>query len=420
MTRVVRTCVAAFAGVSLLAVADVATAQATTGLPSPLGLADVVRIAGERRAEVVAARARVRAGEARPAIVSALDDPMISPSIDHLPFMLGGADVSVTIEQRLPLSGVREHRRAAALADLDRLRADRGRATLDVGAEAAAAFLMLNERRRMALLLGEQITFARDVVAAADARYASGAAPQSDVLRAELEVARLEARSRALAGDVTTAEAMLNTSLGLPADGPVPPLAAPAFGDPLPTAYAVQRALGVRPELEAGKAEIARADAEVQVMRDMFRPMATIRTGPSYTMAEGNGWMGMVGLSVPIWKGKLRAGVAEAQAMRAMAAADLDAMTRMVEGDTAAAATQVRSARDTRQALVDDVMPRARMAIEPAVAGYASGQLPLVSVIEAVQTLWAIQADLIAADTTLGLAWARLGRALGSYEAISR
>ena len=58
--------------------------------------------------------------------------------------------------------------------------------------------------------------------------------------------------------------------------------------------------------------------------------------------------------------------------------------------------------------------------IEPAVAGYTSGQLPLVSVIEAVQALWRVQSDLIAADTELGLAWARLGRAVGSYEGILR
>lgn len=121
--------------------------------------------------------------------MSALDDPMISPSLDHLPFMLGGADVSVTVEQQISLSGIRRHRRASALAD--------------------------------------------------------------------------------------------------------------------------------------------------QVLRDMFRPMATIRTGPAYTMAEGRGWMAMVGLSLPIWRGKLHAGVAEAQAMRAMSEAELRAMTRMIEGDAA-------------------------------------------------------------------------------------
>lgn len=397
-----------------------ATAQATGPLPSPLSLADVIRIAGERRDEIQAARARTRAGEARPAIVSALADPMISPSLDHKPFMMSGADYSVTIEQQIPLSGVRRHRRASALADVDRLRAEASRTTLDVGVEAANAFLMLQERRRTEALVAEQLTFARAVVTAADARYSSGMAPHSDVLRAEVEVARLEASARALTSAVRGAEAMLNATLALDADQPVPPLSPVALTQPVPEWSVIKTSLTSRPELAAGRAEIARAEAEVQVMRDMYRPMASIRTGPAWTMAEGRGWMAMVGVSVPIWRGKLRAGVAEAQAMREMSEADLRAMTRMIEGDAAAAINQLRSARDQQSAINADVLPRARLAIDPAIAGYTAGQLPLVSVIEAVQALWLVQADLIAADTELGLAWARLGRALGSYEGILR
>jgi outer membrane protein TolC len=393
-----------------------ATAQSAGALPSPLSLADVIRIAGERRDEIQAARARTRAGEARPVIVGALADPMLSPSLDHLPFMLEGADVSFTIEQQIPLSGIRGHRRAAALADVDRLRADTNRTTLDVDVQAANAFLMLQERRRTAALVAEQITFARDVVTAANARYASGIAPQSDVLRAEVEVARLEALRRALVSEVRGAEAMLNTSLALDADLPVPLLVSVTLTQPVPSWSVIKGALTSRPELAAGRAEIARAAADIEVMRDMFRPMATIRTGPAYTMAEGRGWMAMVGLSLPIWRGKLRAGVAEAEAMRAMAEADLRAMTRMIEGDAAVAVSQLQAASDRQVAITTDVLPRARLAIDPAVAGYTSGQLPLVSVIEAVQALWLVQADLIAADTELGLAWARLGRAIGSYE----
>ena len=395
-----------------------ARAQTAPVLPSPLTLADVVRIAGERRDEIEAARARTRAAEARPAIVGALTDPMISPSIDHLPFMLGGADVSFTIEQQIPLSGIRRHRRASAMADVDRLRAEASRTTLDVGLQAVNAFLMVQERRRTESLVSEQLSFARDVVSAANARYSSGTAPQSDVLRAEVEVARLEARARALVSEVRGAEAMLTTSLALEADRPVPTLASLSFVQPPPSWAAIKTALISRPELAAGRAEILRAEADVQVMRDMFRPMATIRTGPSYTMVDGKGWMAMVGLSLPIWRDKLRAGVAEAQAMRAMSEADLRAMTRMIEGDAAVAISQLQATRDRQAALATDVLPRARMAIEPAVAGYTSGQLPLVSVIEAVQALWLVQADLIAADTELGLAWARLGRAVGSYEAM--
>jgi outer membrane protein TolC len=334
--------------------------------------------------------------------------------------MLDGADVSLTIEQQIPLSGIRGHRRASALADVDRFRADARRTVLDVGVQAANAFLMLQERRRTAALVDEQLTFARDVVSAANARYASGTAPQADVLRAEVEVARLEATARALGSEVRGAEAMLNTSLALEADEPVPPLAPLVLSEPVPAWAVIKAALTARPELAAVQAEIARADAEVEVMRDMFRPMALIRTGPSYTMGDGKGWMAMVGISLPIWRSKLHAGVAEAQAMRAMSEAELRAMTRMVEGDAAVAVHQVRAARDRQAALQHDVLPRARMAIEPAVAGYTSGQLPLVSVIEAVQALWLVQSDLIAVDTELGLAWARLGRAVGSYEGILR
>jgi outer membrane protein, heavy metal efflux system len=213
---------------------------------------------------------------------------------------------------------------------------------------------------------------------------------------------------------------MLNASLARDADLPVPLLAPIELTRPVPSWAALRAALAARPELEAGRAGIARAEAEVDVMRDMFRPMATIRTGPATTMNEGRGWMAMVGVSLPIWRGRLRAGVAEAQAMRDMSEADLRAMTRMVEGDAAVAVSQVQAARSRQAAITTDVLPRARMAIAPAVASYGSGQLPLVSVIEAVQALWAVQADLITADLELGLAWARLGRAIGSFEGISQ
>jgi outer membrane protein TolC len=382
-----------------------------------MSLADAIRLASERRDEIQAARARARAGEARPAIVSALADPMISPALDHLPFMLGGANVSLTVEQQIPLSGIRRHRRAASLADLDRLRAETARTTLDVGLQAANAFLMLQERRRTVVLVAEQTALARDVVRAANARYAGGTAPQSDVLRAEVEVAQLEALARSLESEVRAAEAMLNTSIGLDADTPVPALAPVVLTRPVPHWPQLKTALASRPELVAGRADIARAAAEVDVMRDMFRPMATVRTGPSYTMTDGRGWMAMVGISLPIWRGKLRAGVAEAEAMRSMSEADLRAMTRMIEGEAAVAIHQVEAARVRRAALNDDVLPRARMAIGPALGSYASGQLPLISVVEALQALWSVQADLIAVDIELGLAWARLGRAAGSYEA---
>lgn len=404
---------------SLVAALHVDAFAQASALPSPLTIGDVARLASERRDEIAAARARRHAADERPAIVGALDDPMLSPSLDHAPFMGGGADFSVTIEQQFPLSKIRQHRRDAANADILRRRAEVSQAHLDVRAEAINSFLMLHERRRLQGLIDEQLSFARDVVVAANARYASAVAPQSDVLRAELELARLRARARSVVGEVRSAEAMLNASLAIDVDQPVPPLTALDVARPLPSMGDVTGRVRLRPELEAARADVARADADILVMRDMYRPMATVRTGPAYTMAEGRGWMAMVGISLPIRRDKLRAGVAEAEAMKSMAEADVRAMTRMFEGEAASALGLLEAAHERQAAVTTDVLPRARMAIQPAIAGYAAGQLPLVSVIEAVQALWFVQADAIAADTDVGLAWVRFGRAIGSLEGIA-
>lgn len=385
---------------------------------SALRLSDVIRGAAERRPELEAARARVRASEQRPAIVSALEDPMIAGSIDHKPFGMSGMDYSVTLEQRFPLAPVRRHRRESAIAEISRLRAEVEDKALGVRLEAATAFLMLQQRRRMADLLRERLAFARDIVAAANARYAGGAGLQSDVLRAELEVGRLAAQLRYSEAEVRAGEAMLNAAMGEEVDKPVPPLRTMVVDHPLPSWPAVQLMLPALPKLQAGRAEIARAEAEVRVMRDMYRPMATVRAGPAYTMGEGRGVMAMVGVSIPIWRSKLQAGVQEARAMRQMSEAELRAMTRMAESEAAQALYELEAAGAQQTALRDEILPRARFMIEPTLAGYAAGRLPLTSVIETVQALWTVQSDLIEADMRVGLAWTRLGSAIGSYDMI--
>lgn len=384
----------------------------------PLSLADVLALAVERRPEIEAARARVRAAEARPAIAGALDDPIVAASIDHLPFGFDGMDVSLTLEQRFPLSQVRRHRREAALADLERVRTGVALAALDARADAASAFLMLWERRRTRALLERQLVSARDVVTAANARYAAALAPQADVLMAEVEIARLSAALAATESRIRAAEAMLNTTLALPVSTPVPPLALTVF-PPAPSAVSGPLA-SARPELGAARAAIRRAEAEVAVMKDMFRPMAMVRTGPSYTMAAGSGLMVMAAVTIPLRRSALRAGVAEADAMRAMAVADADAMTRMVEGQAAAAVHEADAVRALVRALRDEVLPRAQSAVAPALSGYTAGQLPLASVIAAVQAVWDLEQELIDAEAAAGLAAIRAARAAGTFEGVQR
>ncbi len=391
-----------------------ARAQSRDPLPEPLRAQDVVAFVRSHRAEVAAAGARARAAEQRPAIVSALNDPMVMVSADHIPFSGMGLDGSVLVQQDFPLSGVLGARRRAAEAGAQESRLRVTEATLDVELDALRAFFMLAGARRLVQVFDGQIAAARQLREAAVARYGTGRGLQADVLRAETEISRWSARRASLDGTIQSSEAMLNAALGREAGLAVPPLAAQARDQEPPSPQdLVAAALASRPELAAVRATQRRARAEVDVMRAMYAPMAFVRTGPSYTMSDGAGVMVMLGVSVPIWRSRLSAGVAEARAMAQMTDADLVAVRTMVEGEVLAARGAVVSARSRWRSLRDEVEPRARQSLDANLAGFAAGPLPLVSVLEALSMLRMAQEERIMAEVELATAWARLARTVG-------
>ncbi|WP_168160099.1 TolC family protein [Steroidobacter denitrificans] len=409
----------------VLATSTTGAAAADVVLPDPLRLADVTSVALRNRAEVSAATAQADALAERPAIVSALEDPMITTSIGYPDESMMGVDRrydrSISIEQRFPLSRVRAHRRAAALADADRARAQANATGLDVVLDAQRNFFMLLERRRMRQIVDEQIALAEQLLDVAASRYASGTSPQADVLRAEVEVARLQAERQALLAQIRGGEAMLNASMGLPADAPLPALEHdPDLAVPASEAEVLRQASTHRPELAVGAAEVNRARAEINVIRSMYRPMGMVSVGRASTMMTGDETMLMVGVSVPIWRSSLRASVNEANAMQRMADADLIAMHSMVAGEALAAREEVNAVRTQALVLRTEVVPRAVAATEAALASYASGQGTLIAVVESARALWEVQAEQVMVDAAVGEAWANLDRATGTLREISR
>ena len=267
----------------------------------------------------------------------------------------------------------------------------------------------------MATVIAQQLELARQVVSAAGARYSSGSGNQADVLRVEVEAARLDASLRAIQAEIRSTETMLNTSLGRSPGTLIPELISPNNDQPLPSKEDVKEAaLQQRPELRMGKAEVARAGAEIKTMRSMYAPMGMVRLGYASTMAEGKGAMLMVGVSLPIWREKLHSGENESLAMERMAQADLDAMRRMAIGEAISARDQLEATQIQYRSLRDDVVPRAQRLISPTLSSYSSGQGSLLAVIEAAQALWSVQAETVMAETSLGLAWARLNRMTGT------
>ncbi len=411
----------AIAGLAFTFVALPPIAVGAPGTPeAALSLTDALVVARQSRAEMRVSAARVEAAKQRPAIVSSLEDPIIAPSIDHKPIdPMMKTDRSITFEQSFPLSRIRTHRRHAAEADVDRYQGEGSKTTLKIETEVAQAYFMLNEKRKIMDILGRQISLASQLVKLAAARHGTGGATQADVLRMEIEEARLRNRLALTGADMRAAEAMFNTVMGQESHRPVPVLLTQDVLDGIVNIpdldVSLETALNRRAELRISKAEIRRARAEVDVMKSMYAPMAMVRVGMADTGAAGRGYMLMVGVSVPIWFGRLKAGVREASAMAAMAEADREAMLRMVHGDVVAALESLRGAAVNFHAFRSDLVPRAERAINPAMTAYASGTLPLTSVLEASKALWSVQEESVMAETSLGMAWIRHRSAIGFF-----
>ena len=385
-----------------------------SALPSPLRPDDVFAYVHAHRAEIRAARAKAAAAAAVPRMVTALPDPMVMAGLDHLPFKLHGADWSLLVQQDFPFGGTLGARGRAADAEARAASADAQTVQLEVEYQALGVYLMWVELQRMTAVVEDQLVISRQILAVTNIRLAVSQAASAEAVRAQTEIARLEGERSAINAELAALRSMLNAALGrsIPAELPPAELTIPA-ADPLPSAELARIALDKRPELAAMRARIGKAGANVDVMRSMFNPMAFVRGGYAQTMTDGPGVMLMVGVTLPVWRDKLNAGVTEARSMRSMAEAETDAMTKMIEGEVGAAREQVIAARIRLVTARDKVLPLAKQALLLTLSSYGTGQMPLVSVLDAARMIREARMEEVVAEVKLATAWARLGRALG-------
>lgn len=392
-----------------------ARAAEAEALPSPLTLSGAAEIARSQRAEITASRARARGAWANAGAVGKPPDPMLMLNLDHLPLpMVMGADVSAMWQQSVPLSGELAARIRRAEWSARSLDAAVNAAALDVELEASKAFLMLAETQAMRALVDKQLVLATAVEKVVLARLAGGAGVPADVVRVGLERSRLEIDQEVLTGRAKQADAMLDAALGRRADAAIPACVLPdPPAEAAPSAQLAKAALVERPEVAVMRSRIRAAEEEVEVMRNMRAPMGLFGLGAAYTMSDGFGLMATVGVSFPIWESNYDSAIDEAKAMASMERAELEAMSTMIDGSVTAAREGAETARVRERAVRARLLPQAQQVFDMLLASYAGGDTSIVSVLEGLTTLQAIEMEAIVARVELANARAELGRSVG-------
>ncbi len=401
-------------GAALLSPA-VGAAQEAAPLPSPLSLDAVSRYAREHRAEITASRERTVAGWAAARSAGKPPDPMVMTNLDHLPLPeVMGADVSVMIQQSIPLSGELAARTRRAEWTARAWEVDEKTTRLDVEREAAEAYLMLAEDQAMRALVVRQIASVQALEKVVEAKMLTSSASAADLLRMTLERAKLELRRDSLDHQIKVSDAMLDAALGRAVDAAVPDCALPDAGS-LPADLQPGDS-AKRPELAAMGHRVRAADEEIEVMRHMRMPMGVFGLGVAYTMSDGLGLMATVGLSLPIWASDYDHAIDEAKAMASTERATLKAMTTMVDGTVVAASHRLDAARAREASLRTQLLPLSEQVSKALLTSYATSEGSVLAVIDGLQATQMIEMDHIASRAELGRARVAWARATGSGE----
>ena len=121
-----------------------------------------------------------------------------------------------------------------------------------------------------------------------------------------------------------------------------------------------------------------------------------------------------VSVDLPVWRSKYRAGVREAEKMRASSQSAREAAERQSALDVQDASFKLQTARRTLELYRAELIPQAEARFSASEAGYRTGKVDFMDLLESERFL--LGAKMMAAMTegTVGMQAARLERAVGA------
>lgn len=387
-------------------------------------LDEVLALARERNPRFQAAGSRAEAMAARRSWAGLLPDPSLQLGIMN--FSLPGLDAdmpssmapAIQATQRIPFPGKLGLDARIAERATDMSVADRDETWWRVRARAARGFYELYAVDRRLEVMRETKELLEDFRSAAQAMYGAGSGRQTDVLQANVELARMDAEIASMEAMRKVVEAKLNAVLDRPAVTPIP---SPRLG-PLPATTPSPDSLlawseAERPALARERLGVERAEAAVARARKEIWPDFTL--GAQYgqrSIAGETQRMGsvMVGFTLPVFAGSRQLRYREeARAMERMARAELAEMRAEVGAEIGEHLADMERQRTLIRLYRDEVLPQARTAVESAFSSYRVGSVDFMTLVDAQMTVNRYEGELHALVADYGTHVAELEAATG-------
>lgn len=380
----------------------------------PRTLDDYLGLARRANTTMRVASARAFAAREHVGVAKGYPDPTLSYGYYTAPEAMKGRQ-EIILQQEMPFPGKRGLRGEVATREAGMASRMADATVLEIDFDVKMAFYQYVGLTETARVLGTEADLLRRMRDVAMVRYEAGTSEQQEVLKIELALSQLADETTLNRREIEATRARLNELIGRQADSPLP-----EASWSLPDVSAIDRvaladsALVRRPEIAGAREEIAMADASWRLAKREFIP--DFMLGVDYEFGGGGeGWWElMAGVNLPIWIGKRRAMVREAEAMRESAQYRLQEETLRTLREVEAAAVRARAAHERLQRFETLILPQAQQAFASSEAGYRTGRVDFLDYLDSERMLLGMRKDYAMVIADLGMQMAALERAIGS------
>jgi len=362
-----------------------------------------LRYAALNNAGLEAAFNRWRAALERVPQARSLPDPRFKYGyyIEQVETRTGPQRHSLGLAQTFPWFGERDHRADRAL---EGARAERQRyelAKLRLFLRVQSAYYEYAYLARAVAIVRENRELVKYIERVARSRYEGDVGTHQDVIRAQVELGKLEDHLTALTDLRGPIAARLNAALKRPHDAELPwPVQVPYEKTAAADAQILAWLREASPELRALTHEIARERHAIELAKTNYYPDVTL--GVTYidtSSARAAGTPGSgddpviasVSVNVPIWIRKYRAAEREARARLRAARLEKTEKEHTLSADTKMAVYRFRDAERKIDLYRDTLLPKARQALKATETAFSTGKAPFTDLIDAQRILLEFQ-----------------------------
>ncbi len=361
---------------------------------STLNLSDLVSEALRNNPELLASMHEVDAAHERVHQAGALDDPELMymqegfPGLRFNEAMFSRIELSQMIRFPSKLSAETE----IAEIDVEHSHHNRGEKELQVIEDLKSAYFELWYAQRAISLNRENARLLQQFVAIAKTKFGVGDAALQDVLKASVELAKLENQATVLHQQEKSAKAMLAAILNRQPGDTLGTATLTEQFTFTPTLDTLQRiALEARPMLQHDSSMVEESRAMLSLSKSEYLP--DIKLAVQYMTApigDFRGWAVSAGITLPFAPWTLRKAdsrVDEATATIAKSQETYLASRNMVLSNIAADYARIQSAQHQLNSYRAVILPQARMSLKASMTAYQTAGTDFLMLIDAYRTL---------------------------------